>query len=188
MWSRSLSSASNSSARRRAVASPLESRLSIRCVSSPSRIAPAIRALPLNVCNVRCKACTVSRVARLRAPGAQLLAGLREEFGRFVEEDRQHLTVDVVMNFEQRGLDPAWASAQRLRATALACGGAATACSIGSAFRSTGVESAAGSPTAASSRLIVMPCSSASATRAATASLSSIPCCGTVPGAASPAR
>ena len=42
--------------------------------------------------------------SRLCAPVAQLLAGLREKFGRLVEEYRQYLTVDVVMYFQQRGL------------------------------------------------------------------------------------
>ena len=36
------------------------------------------------------------------APGAQLLARLREELRRFVEEDRQHLAVDVVANPGER--------------------------------------------------------------------------------------
>ena len=86
----------------------------------------------------------------------------------------------------------AWASGQWLRAMASALAlrllGADTACSIGSALRSPGLE-AAGSPTAASSRLIVMPCSSASATRArhrltVADPHAAAPC----PGAAFPAR
>ena len=53
MRSRSSSSASNSAGVAATSASPSTSRDSIRCVSSPRRIAPAIRALPLNVCSVR---------------------------------------------------------------------------------------------------------------------------------------
>ena len=39
---------------------------------------------------------------RARAPCAQLLAGLREELGRFLEEDRQHVLVDLVADVGQR--------------------------------------------------------------------------------------
>ncbi len=58
MRSRSVSSVSSSAAPGRAIASPSGRRLSIRCVSSPSRIAPAMRALPLKVWSVRLRACT----------------------------------------------------------------------------------------------------------------------------------
>ena len=132
---------------------------------------------------MRRKACVASRVPGLRAPAAQLLAGLREEFGRFVEEYRQYLTVDVVVNFEQRcviGAGVGAVAAGDGGGDGVRLLGADTACSIGSALRSPGLAAAVGSPTAASSRLIVLPCSSSSATRAATASLSSIPRCGTV--------
>ncbi len=53
MRSRSSSSASNSAGVAATSVSPATRRDSIRCVSSPRRIAPAIRALPLNVCSVR---------------------------------------------------------------------------------------------------------------------------------------
>ena len=49
----SVSSASNSSALGATGTSPIDSRDSIRCASSPRRIAPAIRALPFSVCSVR---------------------------------------------------------------------------------------------------------------------------------------
>ena len=77
-WSRSVSSASNSSGVAGASVSPSISRDSIRCVSSPRRIAPAIRALPLNVCSVRRSCCATCVVARAAAPAAHLLARLRD--------------------------------------------------------------------------------------------------------------
>ena len=96
------SSASKSSGVAATGASPVDSRDSIRCASSPRRIAPAIRALPLNVCSVRrsCRALPQSPGAR-RQPRTSL-AGLRIELRRLLEEDRQHLLVDVVANVGER--------------------------------------------------------------------------------------
>ena len=65
-WSRSLSSASKSSGDPGVSASPEDSRFSIKCASSPSLIAPAMRALPLNVCSVRCSAWEASLSVGLR--------------------------------------------------------------------------------------------------------------------------
>ena len=63
--SRSVSRVSNSSGVDLASASPASRRLSISCVSSPKRIAPAIRALPLSVCKLRRSACAASTLAGL---------------------------------------------------------------------------------------------------------------------------
>ena len=63
--SRSVSRVSNSAGVGLANASPASRRLSISCVSSPKRIAPAIRALPLNVCKLRRSACAASTLAGL---------------------------------------------------------------------------------------------------------------------------
>ncbi len=64
--SRSASSASNSVSDAGARFSPCISRDSMRCVSSPRRIAPAMRALPLNVWSVRRRCCAVVRSRGLR--------------------------------------------------------------------------------------------------------------------------
>ena len=80
----------------------MSSRDSIRCTSSPRRIAPAIRALPLNVWSVRRNWRARASSRGRAAPCAQLLARLRIELGRFLEKDRQHLRVDVVANVRQR--------------------------------------------------------------------------------------
>ncbi len=74
----------------------------MRCASWPRRIAPAMRALPLNVCSVRRSASDRRAVAGCATPRAEVLAGLREQLRGLVEEDRQHLRVDVVANAGER--------------------------------------------------------------------------------------
>ena len=61
-----------------------------------------MRALPLNVCSVRRSCASARVVAGLAAPGAHLLARLRKQLRGFVEEDRQHLRVDVVADVRER--------------------------------------------------------------------------------------
>ena len=67
-----VSSASNSVGRGRDGRIAGDRRDSIRCASSPRRIAPAMRALPLNVCSVRRNSAAHGAVVRAAAPGAQL--------------------------------------------------------------------------------------------------------------------
>ena len=62
---------------------------SMRCVSSPSRIAPAMRALPLNVCSVRRNSATALPSCGLRLHARKRLARLREQFRCLVQENRQ---------------------------------------------------------------------------------------------------
>ena len=85
--------------------SAFSTRVSIECVSSPSAIAPHIRAEPLSVCSTRSRAWPAAALSGARAPVAQRLADGRDEFLRFLEEDRQQLRVDVVVDAARAALD-----------------------------------------------------------------------------------
>jgi hypothetical protein len=81
-------------------------RSSIECSSSPQPIAPAIRALPFSVCRARCSVRAVSALSGANAPVAQQPPMSRIRVDAFLEEQRQHLVVDFV-------LDPGGAALRR---------------------------------------------------------------------------
>ena len=64
--------------------------------SSPSRNAPASRALPLRVCSVAQRGVAGAAVVGTRRPLAQRAAQLRHQFGRLFLEDREQVGVDRV--------------------------------------------------------------------------------------------
>ena len=102
MRSSDVSSASKSSGVAPEGASPsASSRLhQMRKLAQPHRARHARAAFE----RVQCAAQLAHRLAvvRIAPPSAQFLAGLREQFRCFVQEDRQHLRVDVVVNRRQR--------------------------------------------------------------------------------------
>ena len=72
----------------------------MRCVSSPSRIAPRHSRAALERVQRPAQPMRGIAVVRIAPPRAKLVAGLREKLGRFFEEDRQHLLVDIVAHRE----------------------------------------------------------------------------------------
>ena len=125
-------------------------RASSTWASSPRRMRPAMRALPFSVCRWRCSSAAGAWSRGRRLPAAHALAHQRDDLARLVEEDRQQVAVDVVLDLALvlAGLELRRGAAGRrqrapARSTATGAGSATTgAGTTGGAARVTGAAGA----------------------------------------------